>query len=34
MEDCASRIKSRVQVTTDGHKAYFEAEAGAFRNGC
>ena len=30
MEDCASRIKSRVQVTTDGHKAYLEAVEGAF----
>jgi IS1 family transposase len=30
MEDCASRIKGRVQVTTDGHKAYLEAVEGAF----
>ncbi|HVO60353.1 MAG TPA: IS1 family transposase [Terriglobales bacterium] len=30
MEDCASRIKSRVQVTTDGHRAYLEAVEGAF----
>lgn len=25
MEDCASRIKNRVQITTDGHKAYLDA---------
>jgi len=25
MEDCASRIRNRVQITTDGHKAYLEA---------
>jgi IS1 family transposase len=25
MEDCAARIKGRVQVATDGHKAYLEA---------
>jgi IS1 family transposase len=30
MEDCASRIKGRVQVTTDGHRAYLEAVEGAF----
>jgi IS1 family transposase len=30
MEDCASRIRGRVQVTTDGHKAYLEAVEGAF----
>jgi IS1 family transposase len=30
MEDCAVRISSRVQVTTDGHKAYLEAVEGAF----
>ena len=30
MEDCASRINSRVQVTTDAHKAYLEAVEGAF----
>jgi IS1 family transposase len=30
MEDCASRITSRVQVTTDGHRAYLEAVEGAF----
>jgi IS1 family transposase len=32
MQDCADRIKGRVQVTTDGHKAYLEAVEGAF--GC
>jgi IS1 family transposase len=30
MTDCASRIKGRVQVTTDGHRAYAEAVEGAF----
>ncbi len=30
MEDCASRINGRVQVTTDAHKAYLEAVEGAF----
>jgi len=30
IEDCASRINSRVQVTTDGHRAYLEAVEGAF----
>jgi IS1 family transposase len=30
MEDCASRISNRVQVTTDGHRAYLEAVEGAF----
>jgi len=30
MDDCASRIQGRVQVTTDGHKAYFSAVEGAF----
>jgi len=30
MEDCASRIASRVQVTTDSHRAYLEAVEGAF----
>src|SRR5438105_14361475 len=34
MEDCASRIKGRVQVTTDGHKAYLEAVEGAFGRDC
>jgi IS1 family transposase len=30
MKDCAARIKGRVQVTTDGHKAYLEAVEEAF----
>jgi IS1 family transposase len=30
MGDCASRIKNRVQITTDGHKAYLEAVENAF----
>jgi IS1 family transposase len=30
MQDCAERIIGRVQVTTDGHKAYLEAIEGAF----
>jgi IS1 family transposase len=30
MQDCASRIKNRVQITTDGHKAYLEAVESAF----
>src|SRR5882672_12011528 len=30
MLDCANRIKGRVQVTTDGHKAYLEAVETAF----
>jgi len=30
MEDAASRIHGRVQITTDGHKAYLEAVEGAF----
>lgn len=34
MEDCASRIKGRVQVTTDGLKAYLEAVEGAFGMDC
>lgn len=32
MQDCADRVKGRVQVTTDGHKSYLEAVEGAF--GC
>jgi IS1 family transposase len=32
MNDCASRIKGRVQITTDGHRAYLEAVENAF--GC
>ncbi len=30
MGDCASRIHNRVQITTDGHKAYLEAVENAF----
>jgi IS1 family transposase len=30
MEDVASRLASRVQLTTDGHKAYLNAVEGAF----
>jgi IS1 family transposase len=30
MHDCASRIRNRVQITTDGHKAYLEAVEDAF----
>jgi len=30
MQDCAERIRGRVQVTTDGHRAYLEAVEGAF----
>ncbi len=30
MQDCASRIHGRVQLTTDGHKPYLEAVEGAF----
>ncbi|MGA7081259.1 MAG: IS1 family transposase [Terriglobales bacterium] len=30
MEDCASRITNRVQITTDGHKGYLEAVENAF----
>ena len=30
MEDIASRVASRIQITTDGHKAYAEAVEGAF----
>ena len=34
MQDCAKRIKGRVQVTTDGHKAYLEAVEAAFGMDC
>jgi len=34
MQDCASRISNRVQITTDGHKAYLEAVEGAFGMDC
>src|ERR1022692_2568213 len=30
MPECASGIRNRVQITTDGHKAYFEAVESAF----
>jgi IS1 family transposase len=30
MQDCADRISNRVQITTDGHKAYLEAVEHAF----
>jgi IS1 family transposase len=30
MEDCAGRISNRVQITTDGHRAYLEAVENAF----
>jgi IS1 family transposase len=30
MDDCADRIRGRIQITTDGHKAYLEAVEGAF----
>jgi IS1 family transposase len=30
MADCASRIRNRVQITTDAHKAYLEAVEDAF----
>jgi IS1 family transposase len=30
MQDCANRIRNRVQITTDGHKAYLEAVEDAF----
>jgi IS1 family transposase len=34
MLDCAARIKGRVQVTTDGHKAYLDAVETAFGADC
>jgi IS1 family transposase len=30
MEDCAKRIRNRVQITTDGHSAYLDAVEDAF----
>ena len=30
MNDCARRIRGRVQITTDGHKAFLNAVEGAF----
>ncbi len=32
IDDLASRLKNRVQLTTDGLKAYLEAVEGAFGN--
>jgi IS1 family transposase len=32
MDDLASRLNNRVQMTTDGHKAYLQAIEGAFGN--
>ncbi len=32
MDDLASRLANRVQLTTDGHHAYLDAVAGAFGN--
>lgn len=34
VSDLASRMKGRVQVTTDGHRAYLEAMEGAFGADC
>jgi IS1 family transposase len=33
MDDLAARLGNRVQLTTDGHRAYLEAVEGAFGNG-
>ncbi len=30
MQDCANRIRGRVQITTDGHRAYLDAVENAF----
>lgn len=30
MQDCAARIRGRVQITTDGHRAYLDAVENAF----
>jgi IS1 family transposase len=30
MHDCAKRVRGRLQLTTDGHKAYLDAVEGAF----
>src|SRR6266481_223644 len=30
MQDCASRIRNRVQITTDGHRVYLDAVENAF----
>ena len=32
MDDLAGRLAAPVQLTTDGHKAYLDAVAGAFGN--
>jgi len=32
MDDLAARLNNRVQLTTDGHKAYLQAIEGAFRS--
>ena len=32
MDDLAKRLANRVQLTSDGHKAYLEAVEGAFRS--
>ncbi len=34
MQDCASRVKGRVQITTDGHRVYVDAIEGAFGMDC
>ncbi len=34
MQDCAERIHGRVQITTDGHRAYLEAVENAFGDDC
>ena len=34
MQDCASRVRTRVQITTDGHRGYLEAVEGAFGMDC
>jgi IS1 family transposase len=34
MQDLASRIASRIQLTTDGHRVYIDAVADAFEKGC
>jgi IS1 family transposase len=34
MQDVASRVASRIQITTDGHRAYAEAIEGAFGMDC
>jgi IS1 family transposase len=33
MQDCARRIRGRVQIATDGHRVYLDAVEGAFRDG-